>query len=231
MTISTAAVLVGELWLLLGILVFSFILSLLFTTPLFSILQRLKNILWMVLFLIIIQSVFTAGGQGIIVIRNVNLITSEGIVKGLQLVFKMMIILISSSIMASNTSREIVQGLIQWKIPYEIAFMVSIAIRFLPMLSEEINDVVTAIQLRGIELERVPLKKRVRVYSYVLMPIVANSLIKAQRLSTAMELRAFGVYEKRTSYHVLHMGSMDYIIITSAILLLVLILGLNYFVF
>jgi energy-coupling factor transport system permease protein len=42
------------------------------------------------------------------------------------------------------------------RIPYEIAFMVSVAIRFLPLLTDEIKNVVTAVQLRGIELDKIP---------------------------------------------------------------------------
>lgn len=184
--------------------------------------------LWLIVSLIFIQSIFIADGTSIITLGDITFLTIQGIMKGLQLVLRMLIIIISASIMATNTSREIVQGLVQWRIPYEIAFMVSIAIRFLPMLTDEIRDVVIAIQLRGIELEKIPLRKRIKIYSYVLMPIVANTMVKARKLSTAMEMRGFGVNENRTSYHTLQMRRIDYTVIVITILGLTTILGQYY---
>lgn len=228
LSLSTSAVLIKDIVFLTGILILSVIIALLFKSPLFSMVQKLSKILLVVIFLILIQSIFIADGTSILTVGNFTLITLEGIQKGFELVIRMMIIISSASIMASNNSREIVQGLVQWKIPYEIAFMVSIAIRFLPMLTDEMKDVVTAIQLRGIDLEKIPLSKRVRIYSYVLMPIVASTLIKARKLSTAMETRGFGVYDYRTSYHTLRMQKMDYVMMTITILSLTAILGVYY---
>jgi energy-coupling factor transport system permease protein len=120
---------------------------------------------------------------------------------------------VSATILTTSNSREIVQGLVQWKCPYEIAFMVSIAIRFLPILKEEMLDVVIAIQLRGIELNKVKISKKVKIYKYILLPIVVNSILKAKELSSAMEMRAFRAYSTRTSYMVLKMSMTDYLII------------------
>lgn len=230
LSLSTAGLWISNIGFLTGILAVSIIVALIFKSPFFSILHEFKRILWMTFLLILIQSIFTVNGRSILSIGTFTLITVEGMMMALQLVIRMMIIISSATIMATNSSREIVQGLVQWKVPYEVAFMVSIAIRFLPMLSEEIKDVVTAIQLRGIELEKIPLKKRIRVYSYVLMPIVASTLIKARKLATAMETRAFGVYENRTSYHILKMQGIDYALITISILGLFTIISYSYIV-
>lgn len=224
LSLSTTAVLIKELRFLAGILLMSFVIALLFKSPLFSIIQKLKRILGVIVFLMLIQSLFVADGTNILTLGTITLLSLGGIMKGLQLVIRMMIIIVTASIMATNTSREIVQGLVQWKVPYEIAFMVSIGIRFLPMLTEEIKDVVTAIQLRGIELEKIPIRKRIKIYSYVLMPIVSSTLIKARKLSTAMEIKGFGVYESRTSYHILKMQNVDYVIIAITILSLISVL-------
>lgn len=212
LSLSTPAVLIKDIYFLAGILLTSIILVLLFKSPIFSIVKRVKKILTVMIFLVLIQSIFTVDGTNIFHVAGITFLTVEGLMKGLQLVLRILIIITSASIMATNNPREIVQGLVQWKVPYEIAFMVSIAIRFLPMLTEEIKDVVTAIQLRGIELEKIPLGKRIKVYSYVIMPIVASTLIKARKLSTAMEMRGFGAYENRTSYHILEMQKKDYVI-------------------
>jgi energy-coupling factor transport system permease protein len=91
--------------------------------------------------------------------------------------------------------------------------MVSVAIRFLPLLTDEIKNVVTAVQLRGIELDRIPVRQRLKVYSYLIMPVVSGAIIKSRELATTMETRAFRAYPKRTSYMVLTMQRADHFII------------------
>ena len=130
----------------------------------------------------------------------------------------LLIIIFSATIVISSSYREIVQGLVQLKIPYEIAFMVSVGIRFLPMLRNEFKDVMTAIQLRGVDFKKIPIKKRVRVYSYVFTPVVAGAIKKAQKLSIAMETRAFRAFPNRTSYLVLKMTARDHIVIVFSFL-------------
>ncbi|KJF28427.1 hypothetical protein TZ02_03265 [Clostridium aceticum] len=228
LSLSSLAVLIKNIYILAGILLISILLSVIFNSPILSVLKKLKRILWIFIFLVFIQSLFHPHGSSLIHIGSITLITREGMIKGIQLILRMLIIISSATIMATNNSREVVQGLVQWKVPYEIAFMVSIAIRFLPTFTEEIKDVVTAIQLRGIELEKIPWRKRIKIYSYVLMPIVANSLIKARKLSTAMEMKGFGIYNKRTSYHLLKMRWIDYAVILLTITTFTVILRLNY---
>jgi energy-coupling factor transport system permease protein len=129
----------------------------------------------------------------------------------------MLIIIISATIMAGSSPREIIQGLIQWKIPYEIAFMVSLAIRFIPILGQEAKDAFTAIQLRGIEIDKLSMSKRFKVYSYMFMPVLSGVIHRARELSTSLEARAFRAFPERTSYIKLKLKRADYVIITISI--------------
>jgi len=104
--------------------------------------------------------------------------------------------------------------------------MVSIAIRFLPVFKEEMVDMVIAIQLRGIDFKKVKLNQKLKIYKYILVPIVINSVLKAKELSVAMEMRGFRAYPSRTSYRMLKMQAIDYIIIglcIGTILLLIIL--------
>lgn len=175
-----------------------------------TVVKKMKRLLGVFVAIIFIQSIFTKGEVSIIAIGGIAFLTREGIIKGVELALRMAIIIISATIVATSNPREIIQGLVQWRVPYEIAFMVSIAIRFLPLLVEEIKDTVTAIQLRGVELEGIPMGKKIRIYSYIFMPVVASTLMKARKLSTAMETRGFAAYPSRTSFKVLKTSTLDY---------------------
>src|SRR5690606_22844110 len=111
--------------------------------------------------------------------------------RAIEFILRLSVIISSSAIITTSSSREIVQGLIQFHIPYEIAFMVSVSIRFLPVFRDEIMDMIIAIQLRGIDLKRVRFNEKLRIYRYIFVPVVINSLLKAKQLSAAMEMRGF----------------------------------------
>jgi len=161
----------------------------------------------------VIQSIFSPSGKVLLQWGNFEIITAGGILKGLRFLTLMTIIIIAANIMITVNNREMIQGLIQLKIPYELAFMVSIAIRFLPMFADEIKQILIAIQLRGIEINKISLFKKVKILLYIFLPLIAGMILKAQRLSMAMETRAFRAYSERTSFFVLEMKKNDYFLI------------------
>lgn len=128
----------------------------------FGFLKKLKKILWLFVGIAIIQSIFSPSGTDYFSLGKISVLTSGGLEKGIRFILRMLIIIISATIMASLSTRKIVQGFVKWKVPYEIAFMVSLATRFLPLLREEIKDVLIAFQLRGVELDKIPIKKRLK---------------------------------------------------------------------
>lgn len=216
--LSTLAIFVKDILFLSGILLITVIISLIFKINMLQIFEKIKRLLYVLLAIAIVQSVFSTEGQTLIGIGKLSILTTVGLQKGLEFIIRIMIIILSATIITTSNSREIVQGLVQWKLPYEIAFMVSIGIRFLPILIEEIKDSLVAIQLRGVEIEKIPFKKRFYVYSYLFTPILVSTIIKAQKLSISIEMRGFRAYETRTSYIILKMSYVDYLIIFSSLL-------------
>lgn len=219
LVLSTFALIYNDLMVLFSILLVSILIGLLMGSDLKGIAVRLKRLIYLVFAIAIVQSLFTKAGNPIISIGKITLITDYGIRKSLEFILRISIIIASAGILTTSTSRDIVQGLIQMKIPYEIAFMVFIAIRFLPIFKEEMTDSIIAIQLRGIDFKRTKLGDKIKVYRYIFLPIVINSILKARELASAMEMRGFRAYPERTSFRVLKMGGLDYIIISLSIAL------------
>lgn len=216
--ISTLAVVIQNIYILSAVFIATLIIAEVFRGDLFSATKKLKKIIWVVVMIAIVQSIFSPSGEILVALKSITILSTGGMIKGLEFILRMLTVVFSAVIITTSNSREIIQGLVQWKIPYEIAFMVSIGIRFLPMLTEEIKDAVTAIQLRGIPLDKIQLGKKIKIYSYIFMPVVAGTIIKAQKLSVAMEMRAFRAYPDRTSYMTLKMSHVDYIVISLSIL-------------
>lgn len=213
LVLSTFALIYDDIGMLAMILMCSIAIAIVMQSGLIPILIRLKKIIGVMIAIAIVQSIFTKTGMPLIKFKDVVIITDYGLIKSVEFILRLAIIIVSAAIITTSTYREIIQGLVQWHCPYEIAFMVSIAIRFLPIFKEEMIDMVTAIQLRGIDLKKVKLKDKLKVYKYILIPIVINTIIKAKELSAAMEMRGFRAYPHRTSYKMLKMQKIDFLII------------------
>ncbi len=224
--LSTLGVFIQDVRLLTAVLCVAAVLSIASGSRLFVLIRKFRRILWLFVAIAVIQSLFAPSGRVLVSIGKINIMTSGGLYRGVAMVLRMSIVMVSATIMATSNSREIIQGLVQWKIPYEIAFMVSVAIRFLPLLTDEIKNVVTAVQLRGIELDRIPVRQRLKVYSYLIMPVVSGAVIKSRELATTMETRAFRAYPRRTSYMVLTMNGSDYAVMLASLALSIITLAL-----
>ena len=91
----------------------------------------------------------------------------------------------------------------------ELATMVSIAIRFIPTLSEEMRHVMTAQAARGAAVDEGSLARRARVVVSLIVPLFASALRHAEGLGDAMEARCYVGGEGRTHYHVLALRRVD----------------------
>lgn len=228
--VSTLAVFVQNIYILFSVFSFTILITALIGGNLLLVAKKIGKMWYLFILIVIVQSIFVHSGKILVKIGSFQLLTLGGILLGIEFILRIFIIISSATILSTSSSREIIQGMVQWKIPYEIAFMVSVAIRFLPVLGRELKDVVTAVQLRGIDLYRIQIKKRLKIYYFIFTPVIIGAIRKAQKLSTAMETRAFRAYPNRTSYLVLKMNNIDYwvIVIFSVMTISVIIL---YYVF
>lgn len=224
LVLSTLALVYNNIKVLAMILFSSVAIALVMNSKLMPIFNRIKKLIGVMIAISFVQSIFIRTGVPLIKFNEIILLTDYGLIKSMEFILRLAIIIVSAAIITTSTYREIIQGLVQWHCPYEISFMSSIAIRFLPIFKEEMTDMVTAIQLRGIDLKNVKLREKLNIYRYILMPIVINSVLKAKELSAAMEMRGFRAYPKRTSYKLLEMKIIDFFIIAISFILLLMII-------
>lgn len=224
---STLAIIHSDLRILIIVLIITLVSAISINKEITYILSRLKALLILVAGIAVIQSLFTSSGNPLLKIGDFIIMTDFGASRGLEFLMRMGIIASSSMILVSSSSREMIQGMIKLRIPYEIAFMVSVGVRFFPVFREELIDMTNAIQLRGLDLKKIGIGEKLKAYTYLLMPITVNSLLKAKELSVAMEARAFRAYPTRTSWVELRFSMIDYIVLFLAVVfaLLIAVLG------
>lgn len=210
---STLGVIIESAWLLACVFAASVLFSAALGVRMLKLIRKLRALVWLVVIIAFLQSIFGVKGNPVLSIGSFVLLTEGGLLMAANTLLRIGTIAASASIFTRTTSRAMIQGLIQLKIPYELAFMSSVAMRFIPVFSEEFRDTVTAIQLRGVDLKKIPLKEKLKIYAKVITPVVYGAVDRAQKLSYAMELRAFRAYPKRTSRLTLKLKTTDYIYI------------------
>ncbi len=218
MCLSSLAVLLNHPLLLAVLFLISLLLLMLFGVSIRSVCKQMRVLLAVVLFITLIQSLFGQGGRALITIGDIGLLTTGGMILATEFFLRMLIIFTSAGILTSCGSRELIQGLVQMKLPYEIAFMAALGIRFLPVFGEEFRDAIIAIQLRGINIKSLKFKQKLRVYAHLLQPVVVGALIKSRALSMSIEMRGFRSFPKRVSYRTLRLTVLDYTVMAASIL-------------
>lgn len=231
MCLTSAAVLISNWIFLSGLCLVSFGLLSCFGVSLWSIIKRIRLLLYMMIVIALLQSVFAPAGQTLLAVGSVKLVTAGGLLKGSEFLLRMLIIITSAGILTTSNHREIIQGLVQWKLPYEIAFMASMGIRFLPVFAEEFRDAMIAVQLRGVDIKKLPLRQKLEVTASLFQPVVAGAILKSKDIAMSIEMRGFRAYPTRTSYLVLELKLRDYVIMLSAIVVTVILIGGYYVCF
>lgn len=129
--------------------------------------------------------------------------------------------------MVATNPSEFAASLNKIGISYKIAYSVSIALRYIPDVQRDYQDISFAQQARGIDMsKKEKLTKRIKNSASILMPLIFSSLDRIEAISSAMELRAFGSNKKRTWYNGRPFKLGDYItILVVSIILIIAIMA------
>ena len=220
--LSLFAVFARDLALIGALLALALLAAALIRVDLVRVFGRLKRLWQIAVMAALLQSLFSPSGEIWLQAGPITLLTSGGAVKGLVVIGRLAVLILGGSLFAAYRSRELIQAMIQMRLPYEAAYMVSVGIRFVPLMGEELRDSLTALALRGVVIKELKFRLRLKVYVYLLLPMVAGSLQNARELAMSMETRGFGAYPRRTSYFTLRLGPRDFaLLIFTALLTLI----------
>lgn len=111
---------------------------------------------------------------------------------------------------------------------YRISYSVSLALRYIPDVQRQYEEISKASQARGVEMsKKASLFKRLKAASNILIPLILSSMGRIETIANAMELRGFGKQKKRTWYMARKFRSADYLAMAVSFLLLVSAIILN----
>ena len=114
---------------------------------------------------------------------------------------------------------------------HAIAMTMTIALRFIPTLVEEVDKIMSAQKSRGADMESGGILKRVKAVVPVMIPLFVSSFRRANELEYAMECRCYRGGNGRTKMKVMKMSAMDYVLLILSIIYFVGIILARIFMF
>lgn len=203
--------------------------------PLKFILKGIRSILFLLLFSAIF-TLFFAQGEVIFKLGFIE-ITDQGLIRTAQVMVRLIYLIIGSSLMTlTTTPTDIADGLEKAFRPlkyikisvHDIAMMMSIAFRFIPILTEETDKIMKAQMARGADFETGGLIKKAKAMIPLIVPLVVSAVKRAIDLATAMEARCYRGSEGRTKMKPLKYKKNDYITYLIFIAYIGLMIGIMY---
>ena len=145
-------------------------------------------------------------------------ITREGVETAAFMAVRLIYLVIGSSLMTlTTTPNELTDGmekglgfLKRFHMPvHEVSIMMSIALRFIPILVEETDKIMKAQMARGADFESGNLIQKAKAMVPLLVPLFISAFRRATDLAMAMEARCYRGGEGRTKMKPLKYASRD----------------------
>ena len=206
--------LVKNVWWYLGCLIVMLVLYRLARVPVGYLLKGLRGILVLLCFLF--RMLYTPGDA--VASVWIFTITKQGIWKAVQMTARIALMITGASLLSyTSTPKELADGLEKAfsglgkiGVPvHEMAVIVMIAFRFIPIMLEELNVLMDAQAARGARFEEGNVVEKCKGVMTLLFPLFLMTVRRSSDLAMAMEARCYHGGEGRTKMKPLHYEKRD----------------------
>ena len=205
--------------------------------PLKTVLRGLKPVLIILIFTAFLNIFWTKGTILLFGWRFIQ-IYAEGLYAAAFIIVRIAALIIGTSMFLTYTTtpialtdalEDLLSPLKKLHVPvHEFAMMMTIALRFIPLLVEETDKIMTAQKARGADFSSGSLVNRAKALIPVLIPLFVSAFNRAGDLATAMECRCYHGGEGRTRMNVRHVRFADFIPLVLILFFGAALLFLNY---
>ena len=221
--------LVGTFFYLVSLFLFSSISGYLITTlfliavirvskvPFSYIVKGLRPIIMLLMITVLFNLFLTRNGE-VLFHAWIFTITEGGLRTAVYMAIRLIYLIIGSSLMTfTTTPNELTDGIEALLHPlnkihvpvHEVAMIMSIALRFIPILLEETDKIMKAQIARGADLESGNIIQKAKSMIPILVPLFVSAFRRANDLAMAMEARCYRGGEGRTKMKPLHYEKRD----------------------
>lgn len=217
LSISTIAVLYNNLiilaWLLLVCLI---LLTGKRQLDLSRLLRFFRYFFPVLLSIFIIQLIFNNEGETLLNLRLFR-ITSQGLETAGIVALRLLILFLAGVWLWGLSHREFSQAFRTIGLPESLAVMIALTLHFLPLLAERIRQMTSQLRLRGINLKRMKIKSRLRLYLNMVIPLLGWTMKDLKYQAIALDLRGFRNGIRHSQYRRRKLNLLDFLLILTAL--------------
>ncbi len=178
-------------------------------------LSGLKSVAFLIIFAVVIQLVYS------------------GILPAIESTVRITLILLLAEVLTFTTRPvDLAHSLedmlrifkVSLKTRQELSMIMMIAVRFTPVMLEEVDRITKAQIARGAKIDSGRIWDRMKALVSITVPLMASAVRKAEEIALAMEVRRFHPGVKRTRYRIYGWGKGEWAMVTISMISLVLIL-------
>ena len=205
--------------------------------PLKTVVKGLKPILLVVIITSVLQIAYVKTGITLIDVWKIK-ITSGGVLTAVFMAIRISLLIVMSTMLTYTTSpTSLTNGLDKLFAPltkigidfHMVTMIMTIALRFIPTLIEEVDKIMSAQKSRGASFDQGNLIKRAKALIPLFIPLLFNSIRRAYELANAMTCRCYNGGKGKTTMNALKFNSGDYISYLVMLLFITAIILLNIF--
>jgi len=202
----------------------------------FKPLLKIIKHMWLLFLMLLIINLLTIKGEVWFELWRGAYIYKSAVIQTVYIFLRIIMILMVSTLLSSSTTpSELTYALEFYLKPlkafrinvYEIAIMISIALRFIPTLIEEMQRIQKAQTSRGIDFKYGKYKDKLRGLTSLIIPLFISCFDKADELTNAMVARGYDSEMPRSKYKHLSTSRWDIVASVFMVLFLVLIVIIN----
>ena len=205
--------------------------------PVKTVVKGLKPILLIIVITSILQIAYVDSGIVLVDVWKIK-ITSGGILTAVFMALRISLLIVMSTMLTYTTSpTALTNGLDRLFAPltklgidfHTVTMIMTIALRFIPTLIEEVDKIMSAQKSRGASFDQGNLMKRAKALIPLFIPLLFNSIRRAYELANAMTCRCYNGGKGKTTMNALKFSSRDYMSILVMAFLVGGIIVLNVF--
>lgn len=188
--------------------------------------KGLKAVIVLIVFTALFNLFFTPGLDVLVEFGSIR-ITIAGLKKTIYVVIRLIYLILGSSIMTyTTTPNQLTDGiekafkpLNKLSIPvHEFALMMSLALRFIPILMDETDKIMKAQSARGADFEHGNIITKAKNVIAIIIPLLVSATKRASDLALAMDARCYHGGNGRTKMKPLKYDKRDYMAYAVALL-------------
>ena len=203
--------------------------------PFKMVLKSLKPLAIILLFTAVLNVFYTSGGEVYFKWKFIE-ITEKGVNTAIFTMIRIIVLVTISSLLTYTTTPTMLTDALErvlsplkiFKIKvHTLAMMMTLALRFIPTLIEEIDRIMNAQKARGADLESGGIIQRAKALVPIFIPLMVSAFRRAYELAFAMTCRCYTGGDGRTRMKQMKLKASDYFSMLACILIAASVITLN----